>query len=272
MFLGDMIMFWPLGMVGLGFNSPWMSIQVGFGFLTLVVIFLDEIWIGMMFLWDVGCGIMSKLKYGSGFFRMRLKLPERDSTAVLHSHTPLHDEIDFEFLGGSKKTTLQTNVYTNGVGGREQRIHLWFDPTSDFHSYSILWNHYQLVFYIDDIPIRVFKNNTRLGVGYPTQGMMIEGTLWNGEGWASNGKPINWREGPFKAIYEGFKIEGCPSEGPIISKECDTSKYWWNGEEYRQLDSVQQRAYENVRRKYVNYDYCSDRWRYPVAPLECQEQ
>ncbi|KAL6324162.1 hypothetical protein AAG906_006433 [Vitis piasezkii] len=198
-------------------------------------------------------------------FSNEIEAPERDSTAVvttyyLHSHTPLHDEVDFEFLGGSKKTILQTNVYTNGVGGREQRIHLWFDPTSDFHSYSILWNHYQLVFYIDNIPIRVFKNNTRLGVGYPTQGMMIEG-LYGME-----------KEGPFKAIYEGFKIEGCPSEGPIISQECETSKYWWNGEKFRQLDPVQQRAYENVRRKYVNYDYCNDRWRYPEAPLECQEK
>lgn len=126
-------------------------------------------------------------------------------------------------------------------------------------------------FYVDNIPIRVFKNNTRVGVGYPTQGMMIEGTLWNGQGWASNGRPINWREGPFKAIYEGFKIEGCPSGGPTISNECGASKYWWNGEKYRQLDPKQQRTYERVRRKYVKYDYCSDWRRYPKPPLECQE-
>ena len=33
-----------------------------------------------------GCGIISKLKYGSGFFTMRLKLPERDSTAVVTTY------------------------------------------------------------------------------------------------------------------------------------------------------------------------------------------
>ena len=101
--------------------------------------------------------------------------------------------------------------------------------------------------------------------------MMIEGTLWNGEGWASNGMPINWRYGPFKAIYEGFKIEGCPLDGPTNSSDCESSKYWWNGENYKRLDPKQLRSFQHVRRKYVNYDYCKDRKRYPKAPLECQQ-
>lgn len=58
-----------------------------------------------------------------------------------------HDELDFEFLGNRerKPITLQTNVFAEGVGNREQRIHLWFDPAADFHSYKILWNHHQIV-------------------------------------------------------------------------------------------------------------------------------
>lgn len=58
-----------------------------------------------------------------------------------------HNEFDFEFLGNTtgEPYLVQTNVYVNGVGNREQRLSLWFDPTKDFHSYSIFWNQRHVV-------------------------------------------------------------------------------------------------------------------------------
>lgn len=60
-----------------------------------------------------------------------------------------HDEIDIELLGHDKRNdwVFQTNIYANGsVGtGREEKFYFWFDPTQQYHYYSILWNSYHTV-------------------------------------------------------------------------------------------------------------------------------
>ncbi|XP_007049742.2 PREDICTED: xyloglucan endotransglucosylase/hydrolase protein 2 [Theobroma cacao] len=225
-----------------------------------------------------GAGFGSKLRYGSGFFQMRIKLPPKDSAGVitafyLTSQGDKHDELDLEFLGNreGKPITLQTNVFADGVGNREQRILLWFDPTANFHTYQILWNQHQIVFYVDNVPIRVFKNNKNIGVGYPSQAMQVEASLWDGDSWATDGgkTKTNWSMAPFKAHFQGFDIGGCPIIQNSNVQECYSPKYWWNSEKYWKLDSKQQIELENVRNKYMSYDYCSDRPRYPVPPPEC---
>uniref|UniRef100_A0A6N2LG86 Xyloglucan endotransglucosylase/hydrolase n=1 Tax=Salix viminalis TaxID=40686 RepID=A0A6N2LG86_SALVM len=150
----------------------------------------------------------------------------------LTSHSNNHDELDFEFLGNreGKPITLQTNVFADGQGNREQRMYLWFDPAADFHSYKILWNQYQIVL---------------------------------------DGK-TNWSHAPFQTHFQGFDVNGCPVQDSDI-QPCYSTNYWWNTRKYWTLDSTQQRAYENVRKKYLTYDYCSDRPRYPTPPPECPQ-
>lgn len=81
------------------------------------------------------------LKFGVFFFFFLNLLDQ------LSSQSNEHDEIDFEFLGNrtGQPYILQTNVFTGGKGDREQRIYLWFDPTKEYHTYSVLWNMHQIV-------------------------------------------------------------------------------------------------------------------------------
>ncbi|CAO2839929.1 unnamed protein product [Amaranthus hypochondriacus] len=229
-----------------------------------------------------GAGFESKRAYGSGFFSVGIKLPANDSGGVvtayyLSSGDHNQDELDFEFLGNreNKPITLQTNVFVNGVGGREHRIHLWFDPTQDFHTYKILWNQHHIVFFVDNIPIRYFKNNKNIGVSYPSKPMKIEASIWDGSSWASDGgkTKIIWSHAPFRAYFMGFNIDGCPISNTRASIEpCNSSNYWWNIQKYWELNYSEQKDYEIVKHHFVTYDYCNDQNRHPTPPLECSNQ
>ncbi|KAL6271190.1 hypothetical protein ACE6H2_028101 [Prunus campanulata] len=222
-----------------------------------LVLFLDQ---------ASGASFVSKQWFGSGFFHMRIKLPRGNSAGVVTTFyltsgdgdgvkDRAHDELDFEFLGNIKgePILLQTNVFANGTGGREQRITLWFDPTTEYHDYKILWNHNQIVFYVDDIPIRVFKKLRKSGVPFPSQPMQIQASLWHAK-WASQNE-TDWTYAPFKAHYQGFDISGCPCATKQCMIECYGQNYWWN--DIRELNSDQRRAYDDVRRRHMHYDYCA---------------
>nr|GMD59266.1 probable xyloglucan endotransglucosylase/hydrolase protein B [Ipomoea batatas] len=227
-----------------------------------------------------GTGFESKGSYLFGHFAMQIKMVPGDSAGTvtafyLSSQSNVHDEIDFEFLGNrtGEPYILQTNVYTGGQGNKEQRIYLWFDPTQDFHTYSVLWNMHQIVFYVDNIPIRVFKNNKRLGVKFPfNQPMKIYSSLWNADDWATRGglEKTDWSKAPFVAAYKGFNIDGCLIT--VDHKFCatHTQQHWWNQKDFQDLTRFEWRRVRWVRNRYTVYNYCTDRLRYPTVPPECR--
>lgn len=92
-----------------------------------------------------------------------------------------------------------------------------------------------------------------MGGRYPSKGMIILGSIWNGEAWASEGKKVDWSQAPFQANYKSFNILGCP-----FGKQCDSESFLWNRRERWQLNPEQQKAYENVKRNHIFYNYCSN--------------
>ncbi|XP_075490010.1 putative xyloglucan endotransglucosylase/hydrolase protein 23 [Primulina tabacum] len=194
----------------------------------------------------------------------------------LSSQGATHDEIDFEFLGNlsGDPYILHTNVYVQGKGNREQQFYLWFDPTADFHTYSILWNPQRIIFSVDGTPIREFKNQESRGVPYPkNQPMRIYSSLWNADDWATRGGLIktDWSKAPFVASYRNYKADACinsPSGASSCSSGASNGKNnaWLNEE----LDATSQQRLKWVQKNFMIYNYCADSKRFPQGfPAEC---
>lgn len=229
-----------------------------------------------------GSGFQSRNEYLFGKIDMQLKLVPGNSAGTvtayyLSSKGSAWDEIDFEFLGNlsGDPYILHTNVFSQGKGNREQQFYLWFDPTADFHTYSILWNPQRIVFSVDGTPIREFKNLESMGVPFPkNQPMRIYSSLWNADDWATRGGLVktDWALAPFTASYRNFNAEACvlsngaSSCGTTTSPPASTSNAWFSEE----LDSTGQERLKWVRENYMVYNYCKDVNRFPQGlPPEC---
>ncbi|XP_037457569.1 probable xyloglucan endotransglucosylase/hydrolase protein 23 [Triticum dicoccoides] len=237
-----------------------------------------------------GSGFQSKHEYLYGKIDMQLKLVPGNSAGTvtayyLSSQGPTHDEIDFEFLGNvtGEPYTLHTNVFTQGQGQREQQFRLWFDPTNDFHTYSILWNPKHIIFMVDDMPIRDFRNLEGKGIAFPkNQPMRLYSSLWNADDWATQGGRVktDWSHAPFSASYRGFKADACvvtaggkPHCGASVGTEvapgiggAAAAGDWYNQE----LDLTRQERMRWVQSNYMIYNYCTDPKRVATGvPAEC---
>nr|AEQ37178.1 xyloglucan endotransglucosylase/hydrolase [Diospyros kaki] len=224
-----------------------------------------------------GTGFQSKGSYLFGHFSMQIKMVPGDSAGTvtafyLSSQNSEHDEIDFEFLGNrtGQPYILQTNVFTGGKGDREQRIFLWFDPTKEYHSYSVLWNLFLIIFFVDDVPIRVFKNSKDLGVRFPfDQPMKIYSSLWNADDWATQGGRVktDWTKAPFTATYKNFNAQTCSGTSCTSSSSSFSDGAWKS----QQLDAYSLRRLRWVQKNYMIYNYCTDLKRFPQGPPpECR--
>ncbi|GFY91914.1 xyloglucan endotransglycosylase 6 [Actinidia rufa] len=228
-----------------------------------------------------GSGFRSKNEYLFAKIEMQIKLIGGNSagtvtTYYLSSEGSTHDEIDFEFLGNSSGNpyTLHTNVYCQGKGNREQQFYLWFDPTIDFHTYSINWNPLNIIFAVDGTPIREFKNLETNGIPFPTnQPMRVYSSLWNADDWATQGGRVktDWTKAPFTASYRNYTVEACVwSEG---GSSCDSSssssadKLWMS----EKINSTGLERVKWVQKNHMVYNYCVDKMRFHEGlPPECK--
>jgi len=189
-----------------------------------------------------------------------------------------HDEIDFEFLGNSSGNpyTIHTNVFADGLGSKEVQFKPWFDPTTDFHNYTIFWNPCMIVWYVDSYPIRVFRNYTEQGVPFPTRRQMyVISSIWNADNWATQGGRVkaDWTLAPFVAEYRDLDLQVCECADGVdddtCADSCADSKY--AAKEPCQLTKEELRQLKAVQLGYTIYDYC-DNARKPgkgPVPLEC---
>jgi xyloglucan:xyloglucosyl transferase len=215
----------------------------------------------------------------------------------LSSEGDKHNEFDFEFLGNvtGEPYLVQTNLYIEGVGNREQRVDLWFDPTADFHTYAVLWNPSQVVFMVDDTPIRVYENrngtkghhrNTTTSSVPPfpsPQPMALYSSIWNADDWATQGGRVktDWSHAPFEATFRDVRVDGCAWSADAgdwdaaeVRRCTDSSygkegRYWWKEKEMEELTVHQSHQLVWARAHHLVYDYCVDSDRFPVQPPEC---
>ncbi|PKI51936.1 hypothetical protein CRG98_027588 [Punica granatum] len=227
-----------------------------------------------------GSGFKSLHPYKSGYFSASIKVQPGYTAGVITSfylsnneaHPGDHDEVDIEFLGTipGKPYTLQTNVYMRGSGGgrvigREMKFHLWFDPTQDFHNYAILQTPNEIIFLVDDVPIRRYPRKS--DATFPLRPMWVYGSIWDASSWATeNGRyKADYRFQPFIGRYRNFRLSGCTADGSSAS--CRPPSISPSGAGGLSRQQVGAMAW--VQRNYMVYNYCRDPSRDHTVTPEC---
>ncbi|KAL6655626.1 hypothetical protein ACP70R_006452 [Stipagrostis hirtigluma subsp. patula] len=236
---------------------------------------------------STGAGFASQDLFLHGFFSAAIRLPADYAAGVVVAfylsngdvYEKTHDELDFEFLGNvrGREWRVQTNVYGNGSthAGREERYDLPFDPTDDFHHYSILWTSRRIIFYVDETPIREVVRTAAMGAAFPSKPMSLYATIWDGSAWATLGGRyrVNYKYAPFVAEFADLVLHGCAvdpsddrsSSAAAAAASCDAA----SSLESLAVSAEQRAGMAAFRRGHMSYSYCHDRRRYPAPLSEC---
>jgi beta-glucanase (GH16 family) len=125
------------------------------------------------------------------------------------------DEIDIEILG-KNTTQMQTNYFTNGVGGHETLIDLGFDASAGFHAYAFEWSSTAIRWYVDGVLVHT-ENGSRGAL--PTHPGQIIVNLWPGisvDRWLGTFS----YDGPLSAQYDRIQFTAAADEagGNAVSR------------------------------------------------------
>lgn len=154
--------------------------------------------------------------YHYGLYEVRMRAARGDGvvssffTYTGPSDDQPWDEIDIEFLG-KNTTQMQTNYYTNGVGGKEVMIDLGFDAADSFNNYAFEWLPDRINWYVNGQLVHT-ENGSKGPI--PSHESKIMVNLWPGIGVDEWLNPFNNSNLPITAEYEWIRYTPY-TESPI---------------------------------------------------------
>nr|CAN67093.1 hypothetical protein VITISV_001186 [Vitis vinifera] len=172
---------------------------------------------------------------------------------------------DLEILGNVKgiEWAVQTNVHGNTTirnstsKGREERYTLRFDPSADFHKYNIFWTKNHIIFYVDDVPIRLFMRIKAIGNYFIASPMYVHGSIWDKSDWATDGgkQKVDYRYGSFTATSSKLILLRFPAS-TIDLKPIYNDEDPWEEKVPTGLTGSDITQMRRFRRKFMIYSYC----------------
>jgi beta-glucanase (GH16 family) len=142
--------------------------------------------------------------YSHGRFQTRMKAVKQSGTVTSFftytgpSDGQPWDEIDVEILGRNTDQ-MQTNYFTDGVGGHETIIDLGFDSSAGYHAYAIEWIQGAINWFVDGRLVHT-ENGSRGAL--PTHAQRIMMNLWPGIGVDSWLGPFSYPGTTLTATYD----------------------------------------------------------------------